>query len=427
VPIQARTVSFRGVSGTTHSVDVEAETLYAAVVLAVQRFRKDIWGEAIGNGTPLEVEIREAPTKHPLTLGQVERWLASPGTLLETSRKAAVGSKPMSAGLILRSLPTTRISCTARRIVKHKLGNVASLPLERATRMKNRSSKSAAGVALIRAIETEKPESERICFDPYARTFATQGILAALAKPLIKSKFYERLSQGAMAFIVVRERYIDDCLAKALGDRLEQVVILGAGFDTRAYRVPGIEKTRVFEIDHPATQAEKAAKLKSLADPLPSHVTMLPVDFDTQALDQQLLTIGHGYDERAKTFFIWQGVTYFLTAAGVDKTLAFIAQHSGAGSAVIFDYFHNEKLRDEAKALARAAKVSGEPYVFGIDRGTVESFLIQRGFRDVHDATLEDLKQRYFTGPNAARVVPSGIGIVYATVSANNESKHRTT
>jgi hypothetical protein len=74
------TVSFKGVSGIRHSVDVEAETLYEAAVLAVQRFRQDIWGEAVAPGTALEVEVREPGTKHSLTLQQVERWLAAPGT-----------------------------------------------------------------------------------------------------------------------------------------------------------------------------------------------------------------------------------------------------------------------------------------------------------------------------------------------------------
>jgi methyltransferase (TIGR00027 family) len=239
-------------------------------------------------------------------------------------------------------------------------------------------------------------------------------MLAVLAKPVIKSRWYERLSQGATVFIALRERYIDDCLASALAGGLDQVVILGAGFDTRAYRVPGIERARVFEVDHPATQKIKVAKLKKLVDPLPAHVRMVGVDFETHLLDERLTA--SGYDERGKTFFIWQGVTYFLTAGSVDRTLAFIAHHSGTGSSLIFDYFYNEKLRTEAKALARAAKMSGEPYVFGIEEGQVGSFLASRGFRDVKDASLEDLKRRYLTGANTRRVTPSGIAIAWGTV-----------
>jgi hypothetical protein len=81
-------VSFKGVSGIRHSVDVEAETLYEAVVMAVARFRQDIWGEAVGNGTELDVEVREPATRHSVTLGQVEKWLGTGGSPYEVSKKA---------------------------------------------------------------------------------------------------------------------------------------------------------------------------------------------------------------------------------------------------------------------------------------------------------------------------------------------------
>jgi methyltransferase (TIGR00027 family) len=281
------------------------------------------------------------------------------------------------------------------------------------------SSRSAEGVAGLRAIEAEKPEGERICYDPYAWAFAPAGIGFAISKWIITSGLYDRMAPGAVGFVAVRERYIDDYLKTCLEAGLDQVVILGAGFDTRAYRIPGIEKTSLFEIDHPATQAEKLKRLHKVVDPLPRHVTFLPVDFNTQTLNDRLL--GSGYDEHAKTLFIWQGVTYFLTREGVDNTLAFIAAHSGPGSAVIFDYFYNEVFDDTtngyAKALRRAAQLSGEEYMFGIDRGQIEPFMAQRGFGEVQNLTLEELKQRYFTGKNAGRLVPAGIAIATAKVN----------
>ena len=88
VALRVCSVSFKGVSGVRHTVDVEADTLYEAAVLAVSRFRKDIWGEGIASGATLEVEVREPATRHSLTFGQVERWLASPGTPYEASKKA---------------------------------------------------------------------------------------------------------------------------------------------------------------------------------------------------------------------------------------------------------------------------------------------------------------------------------------------------
>jgi methyltransferase (TIGR00027 family) len=285
--------------------------------------------------------------------------------------------------------------------------------------MKNeQSSSSAEGVAGFRAYETSKPEQVRVIDDPYAIKLLPRSTYA-LIKIMFDTGLYERMAPGAIGFVIVRERYIDDILKSDLAAGLDQVVILGAGFDTRAYRIPGIEKTRVFEIDHPATQAEKLKRMKKLIDPLPAYVTFVPVDFNTQTLGDCLKS--SGYDEGAKTLFIWQGVTYFLTEQGVDSTLAFIAEHSGAGSSVIFDYFYNETLHDSThgygKALRRAQKLSGEEYMFGIDQGQLETFMTRRGFYDVQNKSLDELKAFYFTGPNAGRQVPSGIAIALANVN----------
>ncbi|MBA3870607.1 MAG: SAM-dependent methyltransferase, partial [Anaerolineae bacterium] len=226
------------------------------------------------------------------------------------------------------------------------------------------SSRSAAGVSLLRAIESQKPETERICYDPYALPLVKvlmSSVALTLSTWVINSGIYARMSQGAVEFVVARERYIDDTLKMCLNEGLDQVVILGAGFDTRAYRIAGIEKTHVFEVDHPATQAVKLEKLQHIIHPLPTRVTFVPVDFDTQSLEERLLD--SGYNQQGKTLFIWQGVTYFLTQEGVDNTLAFIANRSGTGSSVIFDYFYNEALNDTrhgyGKAMRRAAKLSG--------------------------------------------------------------------
>jgi methyltransferase (TIGR00027 family) len=185
----------------------------------------------------------------------------------------------------------------------------------------NKASVSAGGVASLRAIETEKPEAERICSDPLAAAMAPRysAFMLWMTKAIIKSAFYDRLSSGAVGMIVARERYIDDFLKARLGEGLDQVVLLGAGFDTRAYRTPGIEKTRVFEVDQPATQADKLERLKKVVDPLPANVTFVPVDFNTQALAERLPA--SGYNDQGKTLFIWQGVTYFLTAEGIESTL----------------------------------------------------------------------------------------------------------
>ncbi len=146
---------------------------------------------------------------------------------------------------------------------------------------KSQTSRTAEGMALVRAIESQRPEGKRLCYDPIARALIP-GFMFTLSKLVIDSGLYGRSYPGALEFILTRERYIDDFLTRCLREGLDQVVILGAGFDTRAYRVPGIEKTHVFEVDHPTTREAKRKRLKKAIDPLPGHVTFVAVDFNTR-------------------------------------------------------------------------------------------------------------------------------------------------
>lgn len=275
------------------------------------------------------------------------------------------------------------------------------------------SSRTAEGMALVRAIEMSRPQNKRIVADPLARSLVN-GFSYTMSKLMIRSGLYARLSAGAFEFITARERYIDDFLKACLDEGLDQVVILGAGFDTRVYRITGMEKTRVFELDHPATQTAKLQKLNKVIDPLPNYVTFVPIDFTTETLGDRLLA--SGYDEHGKTLFIWQGVTMYLTAESVDSTLAFIAHHAGPGSAVIFDYFYTETLR-RMKTERRITRAIGERLIFGIDEAQIEPFLTQRGFHDVRNADAAALQRLYFTGPNAGRKVIKGAAIASARVN----------
>ena len=269
----------------------------------------------------------------------------------------------------------------------------------------------------MRAIEASRPPDKRICYDPIARALVNP-IMVFVSKLVIDSGIYDRFfapGVGAIEFITARERYIDDFLKACLSEELDQVVILGVGFDTRAYRSAGIEQIRVFEVDHPTTQEVKLKRLKKVIDPLPDHVTFIPVDFDTNTLAERLLA--SSYNEQGKTLFIWQGVTMYLTPKGIDSTLAFITNHSGPDSPVIFDYFYNETLRDmEMKTTRRITRAIGERLIFGIDEGQIEPFLTRRGFRDVRNADAEELTRLYFTGPNARRAISTGVAIASARV-----------
>ncbi len=284
---------------------------------------------------------------------------------------------------------------------------------------KNQSSLTAAGIAIARGVESERPEEKRICYDPYARRFVPGWLYTTLAF-FIRSGYAGRRGPGVGEFLAAREHYIDDILKVHIKQGLEQLVILGAGFDSRAYRFEGLKvQARVFEVDHPATQKDKLARVEKIFGEAPKHITFVPVDFNVDTLEKCLFDCG--YDPRLKTLFIWQGVTMYLSSDAVDDTLKFVTQHSGPGSAIVFDYIYREALEGvqkhgEISNMRRYRFMTGEGLTFGIEEGQIEPFLHERGFRKATDMGAEGLKRVYFTGENAGRKIASGYGIVVAEV-----------
>ncbi len=286
---------------------------------------------------------------------------------------------------------------------------------------KNQASLTAAGIAFARAAESLKPIGVRICYDPFARQFIP-GALYAIMKFFDSIGYTEKRGPGVMGFLVARTRYLDDYLHECLEAGLQQLVILGAGYDSRAYRFESLKgHVKVFEVDHPATQQVKIEKITRLLGRRPDHVVYVPIDFTQETLEKRLCE--SGYDPSVKTLFIWEGVTYYLDAQAVDNTLAFVARHSAPGSSIIFDYTYSAVIdgtwkRGEIATMRRNRRLSGEGMIFGIPAGTIEPFLSERGFENIVDVTGEDLRKKYFTGVNQQRAVVAVYSIVHAMVKA---------
>ncbi len=285
----------------------------------------------------------------------------------------------------------------------------------------NQSSLTALGIAVLRATEAEKPADERICNDPLARQFIPSWFYYFM-KVFTATGYAEKRGPGIMGFLAARCRHMDDVLAEALDQGLQQLVILGAGFDSRAYRFDRLrEGVKVFEVDHPATQQDKVKKLARVlnADRM-KHVTFVPIDFNRDTLDARLAECG--YSERLKTLFIWEGVSMYLEASAIDATLAFVVHHSAPGSAIVFDYIYEQVLEgrvkghSEVSSMRRYRGFSGEVLRFGIEEGQIEPFLKARGFSQVRNVTAAELHARYFIGKNARRQVNAGYAIVTAIV-----------
>jgi methyltransferase (TIGR00027 family) len=281
---------------------------------------------------------------------------------------------------------------------------------------KTQVSTTARGIAAMRALESGKPAGERICYDPLARSFTTPGFYALVK---LFAGYGEARAPGTQGFIVCRCRYIDDYLQECLESGARQVVILGAGLDSRAYREEALlEQVKFFEVDQPATQASKIERVRKVLGKIPANVTYVPLDFNADTLDKLLSC---GFDRSLKTLFIWEGVIYYLSAAAVDTTLAWVRTNAAPGSAIIFDYVYSsaltaERQRGEIKRMQRYSPITGEGLVFGIEKGQVQDFLAQRGFTNVVDADAGQLQRLFCTGPNQGRKVADVYAIVHAEV-----------
>ncbi len=286
--------------------------------------------------------------------------------------------------------------------------------------------------AVIRTFETEKPESERLCYDPFAKGFVslTKRIIGKIP-PLRKIALWylEQKHPFILDCIPARTRYIDEYLNKCIDEGLEQLIILGAGYDSRAYRIEGLKrKVTVFEVDLPATQKRKIELVKEMIDPLPSNIVYVPIDFNKETLPQRMSE--SGYDKDKKSLFIWEGVTPLLAAESVDETLEFVAKNSGPGSSIIFNYILKSVVDgtcqiEEAKEIRRAFSRGGtldfhsnrgDRLMFGIEEGKIEAFLSERGFGQIKDISGDYYEAVYFKGPNCHRKGCCLCRVVSATV-----------
>ena len=283
-------------------------------------------------------------------------------------------------------------------------------------------------MAFYRAAESAKPEAERLYSDPLAKGFLRTPLRLLTRSRLLTGMtiwfFTERWFPGGVGVVLARSSYVDDCLRDCLAEGIGQLVILGAGYDSRAYRFSALRRdVKVFEVDHPATQVVKTGKLMKSVGSLPRHVVYAPINLMREALDKGLFE--GGYDRTLKTLFICEGVSYYLSAKAVDEILAFVAKNSARGSSIVFDYFvylSADKARESGTSqkrlerIAQSAKRSGEPVLFRLHPESVGKFLSGRGFEQKANLTAQDLKRLYFKGRNRRRKVSPHLAVVHATV-----------
>lgn len=293
---------------------------------------------------------------------------------------------------------------------------------------KGEPSATAEANAAFRAAEAMRPPAERISYDPFARDFLGLKFRIILGSRLLTKIalwYAERIIPGAPTSVVARTRYMDDYLEACIDDGIEQLVLLGAGYDSRAYRFDKLKgRIRVFEVDHPDTQRAKTEKIEKIFGGRPDGVVYVPVDFGSDKLDVRLFE--STYDRGLKTLFIWEGVTPYLIPEAVDETLEFVARNSGKGSSIIFDYAFRPAVdgtsdQHDAQKWRRTFEQRGEPPRFGINQEDIDEFLTCRGFCQVKSVTVESLKTLYLKDSTGGRKLTGLGGIVYATVDSKGQ------
>ena len=221
------------------------------------------------------------------------------------------------------------------------------------------------------------------------------GIPAALT---LVCACIDRRWPGVRSSVVARTRLIDDLIAAAPDEDIEQLVILGAGFDSRAYRVSRLAAIDTFEVDHPDTQAAKREALKRVLPSPPEHVRFVAVDFKQNDLASAMSAAG--YRDSKRTLVLWEGVTNYLTAEAVDSTLRWCSTAS-VGSLLLFTYVHCDILTNPtafvgSRNLFASLEKTGERFTFGMDPSHVPQYLADRGLSLELDIGAAEYRARYF-------------------------------
>lgn len=258
-------------------------------------------------------------------------------------------------------------------------------------------SRTAYGAAMLRAAH-QVLEGGRVFSDPLALR-----IIGADAQSL--SSQADPATSGLRRFIAARSRFAEDSFAEARRAGTTQLVVLGAGLDTYAYRSDTTD-LRVFEVDHPVTQAWKRKLLIGSAIAVPASLTFVPVDFERDSLAASLRN--SGFDETRRSFFTWLGVVSYLTRPALMATLSYIAGLAG-GAEVVFDYTNPpDSVADPARRAALATvnervAALGEVVRSEFETEVLHADLRALGFRSIEDLGLAQIATRFFGAPAGTR------------------------
>lgn len=261
---------------------------------------------------------------------------------------------------------------------------------------------TAFGPMVVVAIEQHQPASNRMVDDPVAVSMLPLGLrllVGAMRLKLLEDWVFrasEAQMPGIRASMLCRKRYINDVTLSAIEDGIEQFVILGAGLDTSAYRLPALADKKTYEVDLPENSEYKRARLESIYGQVPEHVRLVALDFDKDDLLERLNE--SGYDPTVKSLFVWEGVTQYLTEEGVRKTLSTLSK-AAPGSKLVFTYvlkaFMTGRNLFGAKKGFERFVVKEKLWHFALDPDEVAPLLAQYGWHEDEQVGPTEYDERY--------------------------------
>ena len=262
--------------------------------------------------------------------------------------------------------------------------------------------RSAEAVAALRAVAAKDGDRSIANPDHFARKFVTgkYALILALPSPVSRN-LTEYVSPGGYCYFLARTRFMDEHLLGSLARNVEQIAILGAGYDTRAHRFqPQLAGVKVFEMDLPATQRVKLDRMrKGLLEPAP-NVVYVSHDFKSGSLRTALEQAG--FDCGRRTFVIWEGVSYFLHESAVRDTFSLVSS-CAPGSSIAFDYALKSFVDGDdstygAPQVRKWLRKNGEPFYFGLGSGELDPYLGAFALAVQDDLGPDEFTERYLIG-----------------------------
>ena len=335
----------------------------------------------------------------------------------------ASGAVPVPFEATLTALPFyLKMGCTEvrRSFVKKNHVKVETVLMQlpgkadKSLQPNNReASRTALATAYLRAAHQLLDAAPRILDDPIAVRLLGEGAGQKIRESA--ERYRNPVAAALRSHVVLRSRFAEDRLAAAVQRGVSQYVILGAGFDTFAFRQPDWAKSlKIFEIDHPDTQLVKRSFLTKASLDLPANVRFAQIDFEHESLLEGLGR--HHVSLEEPTFFSWLGVTVYLKEAAIDAALKSMATYP-SGSEVVLT-FKQPMMKTTGKAAEAAQKLAenvasvGEPFVSFFEPKTMEAKLTSAGFSKVEFLDLGTAGRRYFALRPADLPRPKHINII---------------